>query len=109
MILSDLQKTILSLALNGRRSSRYRGADLIRAEILESYYGWEHSYVPQRLSGIRFSRAAIGEKKYNSAQVAVSRAVQRLERRGLIRLSTWPQGILLTDTGVKAAEELQTG
>jgi hypothetical protein len=82
--LSDLQCYILAEA--GRRSR------VFHAEVLVGFFGWR----PRRplvydggqlLSPIspRFSRARIGERRYDQATDAVRRACRLLERGGLVR------------------------
>jgi len=76
-----------------------KGADLYYSEILAAIYGfpserlWElraGELTDQRkVTGKKFDRQAIGLARYNRAQAAISRAMRRLESRGLI---TWVCG-----------------
>jgi hypothetical protein len=97
--LSDLQRSILSLALANReaegRHLLSEGIDLSRKEILAGYFRWEPNRPilgtlangkPRRdYSGHHFSLEAIGVKRYRSAQVAVTRAMgRRISRPRLV-------------------------
>ena len=102
--LSILQRVILLLGWRRRRTfkSRPRGfhADVYRAEVFDAYYGWPYTYSQQ--GNMRFSRREIGPRRYNAAQVAVTKAMQRLQKRGLIQ-----KGVnRLTDKGRAVAEAM---
>jgi hypothetical protein len=128
--LSTLQKTILRTAYRGysRRQGKNRqtGADAYYAEILHEHYGWQPVLGPLRSKGDaaaaaeedgcsfhhgpHFDREQIGHKPYKAAQAALSRAVLRLVRRGLVDArqgarSRW-SGVNLTEAGVKEARRL---
>ena len=89
--LSDLQKTILGLALENHDNhdgvDGAKGVDVIYSEILVKHFGWKGNtrdrYGKRIYSFTVFDRAAIGAKAYASAEAAVSRAVLRLQQRGL--------------------------
>jgi len=120
--LSELQKAILRLAYRNRQVRDERSVDLFYPEVLHEHFGWPiartHSWRPEK--GERpcgydryFSMREIGEAKYRKTQVSLSRAVSRLERRGLVE-SGWGFGwtgrghaiLDLTDEGVRVAERL---
>jgi hypothetical protein len=109
----------LSTDLHEERISLTRGAgsiDVYIAEILHEHFGFplkDRSYGWRKERGERpgwgqiFSMTEIGEKRYRSAQVSTSRAVGRLQARGLVkRWYSDHAGLSLTDEGVKTAEEL---
>lgn len=91
-------------------------ADLYAHQILESVYGfqerqpfyfdkygdWHGRYDK------RFSPKEIGQSEYQSAAAAVSRAIRRLEQRGLVvRRQGYPQGgFFLTPAGMELAQSL---
>ena len=110
--LSKLQRTILRLGFSNRqRSKDHRSIDVTRAEVLSGYYGWLVTHGHRK---IVFSRYTVGPARYNSAQVSLTKAMQRLRKRKLIRLDTdlpWqghclPSGAQLTRTGITAAKAL---
>ena len=101
--LSALQRTALRMALDGSREEAPRCAHTTNAEVIKACYGFPRR--PGRPDGIpRFSRAGIGEQRYNAAVAAVSRALARLESRGLVE--RWRGCVTLTDAGVRVAAEL---
>lgn len=81
------------------------------AEYPISYRGGSGEYKKRFPWGLHFDRASIGEERYNAAQAAVSKALKRLEDRGLlVRLyvrgyGAWT-GATLTEPGMQAAREL---
>jgi len=113
--LSDLQQTILTLALDNRRTGKHAAVfvtdDLYACEILAAYFGWDPepgwNGEPKPLGPFRphFSMDRIGERSYRAATAAVSRSLSRLKRRGLVRSRL--DGISLTDAGLQQAEALQ--
>ncbi len=115
--LSDLQKTILRLALRNRNvgdgGGPTWGVDVLHSEVLVEHFGWHGETRNQwgnRIQGGNiFDRLAIGPKAYASARAALSRAVARLEQRGLAvavhGVTRWA-GATLTDAGVALAEQL---
>ena len=84
---------------------------MTRAEVLSGYYGW--LVIPGHPK-IVFSRYRVGPARYNSAHVSLTKAMQRLRKRGLIRLDTdspflgyvLPSGAKLTSAGITAAKTL---
>ncbi len=102
--LSLLQRTILRLGFSNRqRRKDQRPIDVTRAEVLSGYYGW---LVTHGHPKIVFSRYSVGPARYNSAQVSLTKAMQRLGKRGLIQLSVNPSGAKLTRAGLTAAKTL---
>jgi hypothetical protein len=74
-----LQKRILTLAYDRINEPLYY------SEILEEVYAFPPAVGGERNPGsIRFDRQAIGPARYNAAQAALSRAMSRLDKRGLI-------------------------
>lgn len=111
--LSPLQQTILRLAYQNRMAdSGYQDearADVFYCEIFESHYGWPSIWKNSRKAhGQKFTKAEVGERQYNAAHAAVSRAALRLEQRGLVtcvRGFSWA-GVNLTEAGNRIAKEL---
>lgn len=107
--LSDLQDTILRMALANRDVGRFDGADVYDAEVLARYFGWD-GIPTSHDRGPRFSVGAIGPGRYRSARASLSRAMGRLALRGLvIRVSTMcrrSSGVVLTEEGVDRARSL---
>ena len=86
--LSPLQRTILRLGFSNRqRRKDQRPIDVTRAEVLSGYYGW---LVTPGHRKIVFSRYRVGPARYNSAQVSLTKAMQRLRKRGLIQIYVTP-------------------
>ena len=131
--LSELQQSILRLAYRNRRERLAKIAeseagghehavltrgvgsvDLYFPEVLREHFGWDvHSiwWSPERGErprwGQSFSMRQIGERRYHSAHSSLSRAVVRLEARGLVeRRYHCLTGLDLTDQGVEEAEKL---
>src|SRR5215212_5900217 len=130
--LSELQQSILRLAYRNRLerldriaesepgSHEYRvytqgvhSVDLYYAEVLREHFGWDVrgwrwdlEREPRPKWGHNFSMREIGERRYYSAHSSLSRAVARLEARGLVeRCHLYLAGLDLTDQGVKEAEK----
>lgn len=102
--LSPLQRTILRLGFSNRHSRKdHRPIDVTRAEVLSSFYG--QAVTPGHPNTV-FSRYRVGPARYNSAQVSLTKAMQRLRKRGLIQTSVAPSGATLTRAGITAAETL---
>jgi hypothetical protein len=110
--LSGLQKKILLMAYESRRRGRDgHGVDLRYPDVLREWWGWEpvrSGWAKDKRSpalGMLFSKTQIGEREYRSAQSSLSRAVRRLEERGLVtRARLFGHGTLdLTEQGVEAA------
>ncbi len=106
--LSPLQKTILQLAYEnqGRQTPQ---TDVTYSEILVKYFGWElvdnsPSWASMPWYQQSFSKNDIGQAEYGRAMASVSRAVKRLQERGLIekthslRAGGW-SGANLTEVG----------
>jgi len=117
--LSTLQKTILRMAyVNyavGLRAADNRDVDVYFHEVLAAFWGWQpasplRDHTGQFRPGQHFSRDAIGAERYNAAHASLSRAVVRLERRGLVTAHRgyvkW-RGIRLTPAGFDAAKDLK--
>lgn len=120
--LSTLQKTILRLALEGRDyetlrprepNNRWNGVDVYTAEIFAVAFLGNHDSVATRKEWAdcpgaqKFSLREIGEKEYRAAKASISRAIRRLEERGLVTASVgafsrWT-GVALTEAGLKVA------
>ncbi len=106
--LSELQRSMLALALGIRRRGERSWGDLSATDVLVVVYGF-----PVARSGIQqFDRAAIGHGRHNAAAVSVSRALARLEKRGLVERPQLRNGslargyVVLTPAGVAVAETL---
>ena len=94
--LSKLQREILKLAL----SYRSRGLNyLCQPYILKELHGWNYTDA----IGQYFSRSEIGKQRYNVARASMSRAIRRLEKRGLV--TSFPK-IELTAEGVRIASRI---
>jgi hypothetical protein len=129
--LSELQVTILALAYRNYQARMERMAtleagsieyrvltegvpsvDLYHPEVLREHFGfevqsdwWTPELGERPTGGQNFSMQRIGERRYRSAQSSLSRAVVRLEARGLVeRRSGHPAGLNLTERGVEEAE-----
>lgn len=108
--LSRLQRWILYAAFENRSDAQE--VDLYRHEILAGYFDfpmrWYDSEPLHSNPGShRFDREQIGRERYDAAQASISRAVRRLEARGLVEryvgaVSRWA-GLRLTDAGFEAA------
>jgi len=93
--LSDFQREILLLCLEkGFISTEF---------ILSSWWGWE----PAKWG---FKKAVIGESQYNAAYASMSRTLDRLWRRSLIKIwksITGPgTGVTLTSAGEAIAQAI---
>jgi hypothetical protein len=124
--LSPLQQQILLAARRGR-ATRDRATfgppeapDALLAELLHevlvwplhlaSQWHWRTGTPELRRGGQNFRRAQIGLARYNAGRAAVSRALARLERRGLLTrrwgmFSNWA-GVRLTPAGLRVADRL---
>lgn len=113
--LSDLQKTILRLALANRDKDlddETHGADVYHWEILAEYFGWKEFLDEYRLGShsiyVRFPKEQIEESRYRGARVSLTRALDRLQTRGLLTRVTgmhfrW-MGANLTPKGIEIAK-----
>jgi DNA-binding MarR family transcriptional regulator len=109
--LSDLQKYILKEA--AAQNPNERGNQwLYNHDIFMGYYGWEpHIRNYDMRAANNFLPSAIGEKKYNAAHVAVRKACDRLEQRGLINcISSYGRrswaAVEITDKGREVAASI---
>jgi hypothetical protein len=102
--LSPLQRTILEIALENRRSGNtgFGRREAYHSEVFERYFGWQPRNDCKRRYQ-RFTVSAIGEQRYRTAHASVSRAFKRLERRGLIECCF--DAYCLTPEGVASAEQ----
>ena len=86
--------------------SMQRRTDLLRREVLVAHWGWRPAK-PEGWMNQRFSKAQLGERHYNTVLSSLSRALARLERRGLVVMQSTtiygPVGIDLTDRGLEEA------
>jgi hypothetical protein len=117
--LSRLQRFILCAAYENRVSeAAQEGApqvDLYYQEVLAGYFGfpvrwYEGDGLRSHPGSRHFDREAIGRSRYDAAQASLSRAVRRLEKRGLVTryvgaMSRW-SGLRLVDSAVEAASRL---
>ncbi len=114
--LSRLQRWILSAAYGNRCADPAADdPDLYYHEILAGYFGFPvrwNADKPLHLSPgpHHFDRAAIGHARCHAAEVSISRAVRRLEARGLVERreaahGRWA-GLRLADVAVEAASTL---
>ena len=110
--LSKLQTTILVTALANREArSDGRHVDVYYDEVLIAFYGWPARLVwGRRANGQHFNVAEIGKRKYDAGNAALSRAMIRLEHRGLITrhrgaYAGW-SGAKLTEAGKAVAHRL---
>jgi len=103
--LSKLQLSILRLAY-AKRPLRRR-VDVFTDELLIGCFGFEPEYARDMNGRFYFSQAAIGRGRYNSARASLSRALLRLEQRGLgvqhRGIVKW-SGFTLSEAGVEAVE-----
>ena len=95
--LSKLQKDILHLAQDSQ-GIRVR-------DILEKLWGWEGK--PWK-DGQVFDRASIGKREYNRGHAILSRTLERLRQRGLIRVfkdvTSYGTMVGLTSAGSEIAQ-----
>ena len=109
--LSDMQKAALRIAYEAKQAGkRYTKGGHERPqvepwELLSQWYKW-----PVRDTyGLHFRTSDIGEAEYQAGKAAASRAVRRLEERGLVRRQWFPytgHGYELTEEGERVAREL---
>lgn len=124
--LSDLQRAILQLAARNIESGELKPTEthLYTYEVMWSVYGFSehgkdfHSPIHYSNDGRErrspgrhhFDQQAIGEKRYQAAAAAISRAFRRLEERGLASryngAIAWWAGIKLTDEGLTVARAI---
>jgi hypothetical protein len=114
--LSRLQRWILSAAYENRSSDPDAAqVDLYYHEIFAGYFGFPMRWygsesLHSKPGSHRFDREQVGRERYGAAHASVSRAVRRLEARGLVEryagtVIRWA-GLRLTDAGFEAAPVL---
>ena len=108
--LSDLQKRILKLAYEKRLLGQKTGpCDVCTTQVLLEIYDWPLAFDCFSVAAHNFDRKEVGQQEYDQAMVTVSRAMSRLEARGLVTRfksrHAW-SGISLTPAGVEASEQL---
>ena len=108
--LSDLQKRILKLAYENRMRGQKTGScDVCTTQVLLEIYDWPLIENCFSVAAHNFDSNEVGQREYDQAMVIVSRAVQRLEARGLVTrfksCHAW-SGISLTPAGIQASEKL---
>ena len=114
--LSRLQRWILYAAFENRSGDPDAPkVDLYNHEILAGYFAfpmrwYDREPLHSNPGSHRFDRDQIGRARYDAAQASVSRAVRRMEARGLLKryvgeVSRWA-GLRLTDAGFEAATVL---
>lgn len=101
--LSQLQRKILHLTRAKTKAYFH--------EIMAAVHGWRDKAAHQH-SGQHFSPAQVGVARYNASHAALSRAVSRLESRGLVTvhkgaLAQWTYVALTTD-GMAVAATVKT-
>ena len=117
--LSEIQKDILRLAVVNRDDpERKASTDLYYGQVYVDVFGWKvkHKYrrpLSEHPGGQNFDLDEIGRKHYDVVLASVSRAVRRLEERGLVvrmvgSTCHWA-GLNLTDQGYILARELSVG
>jgi len=108
--LSDLQRYIVTKAATVER--------LYTHDILQEYYGWtshigtwhkrDGTYTP---GDQRFWPEEIGAQRYHATRVTLSRAIARLQQRGLVQAlqdrSAHGSGVEITAEGRRLAETWQ--
>jgi len=106
--LSELQQSIIVMAYENRDPSiNLGGRHVYRESILRECFGWE----PRERGWSPFSRKDIGAERYNRGMASLSRALRRLEERGLVEFthsmlaSGW-SGVLLTEEGEAEAQRI---
>jgi hypothetical protein len=115
--LSPLQQQILRLVWE-RDETRHGPYRLIFPhDIFVQLYGWPLTYGAAlaardgdltRYQSWYFRPSAIGEQRYHAAMVTVSRALGRLQSRGILERykTTWSVGWGLTEEGRRIAQRL---
>ena len=117
--LSEIQKDILRLAVVNRDDpERKASTDLYYGQVYVDVFGWKvkRKYrrpLSEHPGGQNFDLDEIGRKHYDVVLASVSRAVRRLEERGLVvrmvgSTCHWA-GLNLTDQGYVLARELSVG
>ena len=119
--LSSLQRQILGLAWTREQAHGTRGAIslLFPQEIYVRIYHWPITHPAAAFpwdreqglalqQSVHFQPSVIGIRRYHATMVTVSRALGRLQRRGLLRRRQvkWAVGWCLTDAGRLVAQQL---
>ncbi len=104
--LSKLQKQILRLAYKNAMLNKV-GPDLSNRDVLRDIYKFpvRENVVYSTSQPLLFDRKQIGHRRYNSASVATSKTLERLERRGLVDRE-YNEGVFLTEKGIEVAKGL---
>jgi hypothetical protein len=102
--LSSLQINILGLLHHSRGMVRV-------ADILRALWGWQAKPGKERYDGGQvFTRSGIGAEEYDRIHATLSRSLERLRQRGLIRVFKDVTGagtvVGLTDGGTEVAREI---
>ncbi len=101
--------------MSGQSGPAASAPDVSYHEILAGYFGFPVARYADEPSGAhpgtrRFDREEIGRARYDAAQASLSRAVRRLEARGLVggrpAGAIRRPGVKLTDTGLEVALEV---
>lgn len=114
--LSELQKYIITTAATKEIDEYHPDGRLYNAEIFAGFYGWRSGYYDNEGNFVPHSSPVIAtpnfhpgklidRKKYNTAQVVVRKACDRLEKRGLVEGivgRSWA-GVRITDKGREVA------
>jgi len=86
------------------------GSGFQRSEITERFYGLERRYFGYYVDNFLHGRQKINyERRYQRAQPAISKALRRLEKRGLVQLvrhGPYVKEIFLTEKGKFTAQTL---
>ena len=103
-----MQKYILTAAAT--KKDDLNPGRLYYADIFRGFYGWKGQSYLDLPGGRAFDPKAIGQKKYDSAHVAVRKACARLEKRGFVNcitaaLTHW-SAVEITDDGREFAAAL---
>jgi hypothetical protein len=101
---STIQIEIMGLLLHSRGMLRV-------ADILKALWGWQAKPGKERCDGGQvFTRSGIGAEEYDRAHATLSRSLERLRQRGLIRVFKDVTGagtaVILTVAGVEVAREI---
>ena len=109
--LSELQKTIMRIALENRFNQYDFRADARHKDVLINFYGFDHhAPSPSSTSGSPhvFNKKDIGHRRYQAAAVAVVKSFRRLERKGFVKCIP-NRGVRLTDAGIAKALRIASG
>ena len=110
--LSYLQRSIIKSAMMHRTQEaeqKFSEIDVSFPVLLIELFDWpgDVDRLMKSPTGQKFTRQDVGEQKYNSNTASLSRAITRLEQRGLVKVwvgATYKwTGIWLTASGVTEA------